>query len=98
MPGTHYTIVENVGNQYSGEGPGATAGPLEFPVNLFLAKNRHTASIPFLERVSPQGRLWATGQNINLSPFDLGYSPHCRFGKKTPQAATHYLKLEKRGQ
>jgi len=71
---------------------------LEVPVNLILAKNRHTASIPFLERVSPQGCLWATGQNINLSPFDLGYSPHCRFGKKTPQAGTHYLKLEKRGQ
>jgi hypothetical protein len=41
---------------------------LEVPVNLFLAKNRHTASL-FLERVSPQGCLWATGQNIKLSPL-----------------------------
>jgi hypothetical protein len=42
---------------------------LEVPVNLFFAKNRHTASSLFLERVSPQGCLWATGQNIKLSPL-----------------------------
>ncbi len=40
---------------------------LEVPLNLFSAKNRHTASSPVLERVSPQGSLWATGQNIKLS-------------------------------
>jgi hypothetical protein len=40
---------------------------LEVPVNLFLAKNRHTASSPFLERVSPQGCMRATGQNITVA-------------------------------
>jgi hypothetical protein len=40
---------------------------LEVPVNLFLWKNPHTASSPFLERVSPQGCLWATGQNITVA-------------------------------
>jgi hypothetical protein len=40
---------------------------LEVPVNLFLWKNPHTASSPFLERVSPQGCLWAIGQNITVA-------------------------------
>jgi len=90
--------LKTVGNHYSGEGPGATAGHAgsssEFVSGQKSSHCFHSIS----------GESFATGlpvgdwQNINLSPFDLGYSPHCRFGKKTPQAGTHYLKVEKRGQ